>query len=393
MKKRILYVSTHPHLNLAAPSGPGTHMREVIKAFRDEGYEVHTFIAGGEEMEPGQTAIRFSKKSWKKFIPKLLWESLKEWRLLMHNQKMMAQLQGAILNVQPDFIYERGYAFMTAGVELANRNDIPIFLELNAPYPEEIKAMSGSGVFSSFTEIAEKKQSRLASQIIVVSSAMKDYFERKHNVSSEKIIVTPNAVNLSFLDINQALRESMISKFNGNRVIGFVGSIFPYHGVDKLIKSFASVVSKHSHLKAKLLIVGDGEVLAELQQLAIDLNVSSEVIFTGNVPHKDVSTYISLMDVTVMADSNWYGSPVKIFEYGLFGKYIIAPNTQPVRDVMEDKKHGWLLKNSDEDLVSALEFSLQSSEECKRAGEAFESKVKNEHLWKHVGASIISKIS
>lgn len=393
MKKRILYVSTHPHLNLAAPSGPGTHMREVIKAFRDEGYEVHTFIAGGEEMEHGNTAIRFSKKSWKKFVPKFLWESLKEWRLIMHNQKMMAQLQGAILNVQPDLIYERGYAFMTAGVELANRNDIPIFLELNAPYPEEIKAMSGSGIFSSFTESAERKQSKLASQIIVVSTAMKEYFEKKHNVDSNRIVVTPNAVNLSFLEINQALKSSLESTLNGHRIIGFVGSIFPYHGVDKLIKSFAQVVSKYSHIQTKLLIVGDGEVLEELKQLASDLNISSNVIFTGNVPHKDVSTYISLMDVTVMADSNWYGSPVKIFEYGLFGKYIIAPNTQPVRDVMEDKVHGWLLKNSEDDLVSALEFTLHSFEECKKVGEAFESKVKSEHLWKHVGARIISKIS
>ena len=386
-------MSTHPHLNLAAPSGPGTHMREVIKSFRDEGYEVHTFIAGGEEMESGQTAIIFSKKSWKKFIPKFLWESLKEWRLLMHNQKMMAQLQGAILNVQPDLIYERGYAFMTAGVSLAQRNDIPIFLELNAPYPEEIKAMSGTGVFSSLSESAEKKQAQLASQIIVVSTAMKDYFQKNHRVSADRIIVTPNAVNLSFLNTNDALKLSVGEKLKGSRVIGFVGSIFPYHGVDKLIRSFAEVISKNASGKSKLLIVGDGEVLGELKQLATELNISNDVIFTGNVPHMDVSTYISLMDVTVMADSNWYGSPVKIFEYGLFGKYIIAPNTQPVRDVMIDKVHGWLLKDSEQDLTNALEYALSHPEECQKVGKAFELKVKNEHLWKHVGASIISKIS
>ncbi|MEY3398003.1 MAG: hypothetical protein RL220_597, partial [Bacteroidota bacterium] len=46
---KILYYSPHPNLNLATPSGPGTHMREVIEALESQGHTVVRFIAGGEE--------------------------------------------------------------------------------------------------------------------------------------------------------------------------------------------------------------------------------------------------------------------------------------------------------------------------------------------------------
>lgn len=390
--KKILYVSTHPHLNLSAPSGPGTHMREVISALKKKGCEVHTFIAGGETLQEGNNAIHFSKKVWKKFIPKFVWESMKELRLMLHNRKMIQRIEQVIDEVKPDVIYERGYAFMTATSIVAKQKNIPLFLELNAPYPEEIREMSGAGLFHRFSKVAEKKQVALASHLVVVSSALRDYFIEKYNASASKILITPNAVNLSFSETNSVLFESLKKNFEGFKVIGFVGSIFPYHGVDKLINGFAQLIGKNPREKAKLLIVGDGEILNQLKELVITLNLKELVIFTGNVPHKEVSNYIELMDVTVIADSKWYCSPVKIFEYGLFGKYIIAPNTQSVRDVMEHKKHGWLVDGTEEDLINALEFALNYPKESKMAGLAFQEKVKNEHLWNNVGDSIYSRM-
>lgn len=391
--KKILYVSTHPHLNLAAPSGPGTHMREVIRALKNNGFEVHTLIAGGETIQSSAPSIQFSKKKWKKFIPKFLWESLKELRMIWHNRTMVSEIESAISMIQPDVIYERGYAFMTAASLVSKKNNIPIFIELNAPYPQEIKEMSGAGMFWFFSKKAERKQVEIASQVVVVSSALKDYYKKNYNVSDDKILVTPNAVNLAFSNINLVLKDTLKKDLDGYKIIGFVGSIFPYHGVDKLIKSFAFTRAKLAHLPMKLLIVGDGEILNDLKDLATMLGVGDDVVFTGNVPHQDVSSYISLMDITVIADSKWYCSPVKIFEYGLFGKYVIAPDTQSVRDVMVHQVHGWLLNGSDDDLNNALEFALSHPDECKKAGTLFQEKVKSEYLWSNVGNTIISKIS
>lgn len=80
----------------------------------------------------------------------------------------------------------------------------------------------------------------------------------------------------------------------------------------------------------------DRSILGELQKLAKEVGIAEKVTFTGSVSHSDVYHYIDLMDIAVMAKSNWYGSPVKIFEYALLKKAVIAPDVLPVRDVMSD---------------------------------------------------------
>lgn len=368
-------------------------MREVIKALESNGCEVHTLIAGGETIQDGGSSIQYSKKIWKKFIPKFIWETLKELRMIWHNRRFKRVVEECMNRIQPDVIYERGYAFMTATSIVSSKKNIPLFIELNAPYPDEIKEMSGAGLFHSYSNIAERKQVELASQIVVVSSALRDYLVKKYQVSEEKILITPNAVNLSFGEVDESLKQEMSGTFSGYKVIGFVGSIFPYHGVDKLIDGFAGLLKRQPDLNAKLLIVGDGEILSQLKEQARLLGLSELVHFTGNVAHSQVANYISLMDITVIADSKWYCSPVKIFEYGLLGKFIIAPNTQSVRDVMEHKKHGWLVDGTEKDLIDAMEFALTQSEEANEMGRAFKEKVRNEHLWSNVGWSIYSRIA
>ena len=80
--------------------------------------------------------------------------------------------------------------------------------------------------------------------------------------------------------------------------------------------------------------MGDGEILSDLKLLCSNLNISDSVIFTGSVAHADVFAYIDLMEIAVMAKSNWYGSPVKIFEYGAMKKAIISL-TLPLENLWE----------------------------------------------------------
>ena len=58
---KILYYSPHPHLNLSDPSGYGTHMREIINAFQENGHTVETLIIGGEERSQSSSEVKPSK--------------------------------------------------------------------------------------------------------------------------------------------------------------------------------------------------------------------------------------------------------------------------------------------------------------------------------------------
>ena len=49
------------------------------------------------------------------------------------------------------------------------------------------------------------------------------------------------------------------------------------------------------------------------------------------------------MDITVLLNSNSYGSPMKIFEYLGMGKAVIAPRVGPVTEILDDGHTGLLI--------------------------------------------------
>ncbi len=391
---KILYYSAHPHLNLAAPSGPGTHMREVIKAFENRGHQVVKLIAGGEQLTVN-TAIQFKKKNIKAFIPPFVWQSLKDYKLLKHDSMMSNQLAELIKKEKPDLVYERGYYLLTSGTRICKELGVRHFIEINAPYPEEKLMMEGNSFFISKAKQAEKTQVNLSDRVFVVSTALKDYLQKNSGCDKNKIVVTPNAVNPEYIRTDKVKLDELRRTLNiseDEKVIGFVGSIFPYHGVDALLDAFQSIVQKTGSKNLKLLIVGDGEILPELKNQARAFNLESQVIFTGNVPHKEVYNYISLMHITVMARSNWYGSPVKIFEYAALKKVVVAPDTIPVQDVMVNDVDGIIIKNDKEDLERALSFILTNPERAENMASGFHQKVMNQHTWQNVGDNILNEV-
>jgi len=392
---KILYYSPHPTINMAAPSGPGTHIREIVNAFENKGHTVIKLIAGGELLNADvQPQIQFKRRKIKKFIPNILWQTLKDWKLIQFDGYNKAELVKLIEREKPDLIYERGYYLMSSGFEAAKLFDLPYYCEINAPYPEEKMTMEGNSFFLERANYVEKKQMESATGVFVVSTALKDYLVKKSRIDPKKIVVTPNAVNPKNIIVDLTKISAIKAQLNftkENCIIGFVGSIFPYHGVDTLLEAFYSLRAG-GNKNLRLLIVGDGEILPNLKAYSIEKSLKDVVHFTGNIPHKDVFNYIAAMDITVMARSNWYGSPVKIFEYGALGKKIVAPNVIPVRDVMKSEIDGLLVGDNKSELIKALSRMIDDEEGSNRMAHHFESKVLNNYTWQKIGDTILQQM-
>ncbi len=390
---KILYYSPHPTINSSAPSGPGTHIREVIGGFEQHGHTVVRLISGGEELNVSGN-IQFKKNKLKKFVPLYLWQTLKDYRLLQKDTLNRQHLERLVQEEKPDMIYERSYYLMRSGFETAKKFGIKYCCEMNAPYPEEKVQMEGKSFFIGRAKNVERQQVSTSHRVFTVSSAMKDYLLKNTGCKGHKIVVIPNAVNEQKINADGNKIEEIRARHglrNDDKIIGFVGSIFPYHGVDLLLSTFVQLI-KNEHANFKLMIVGDGEILGQLREFA-KLNIpDGRVIFTGNIHHRDVYSHIALMDITVMARSNWYGSPVKIFEYGALGKTIIAPDTIPVRDVMVDAKDGILIPDNRDDLLKAMEYLIANPDIAAAMAKSFQDKVLKKHTWKNVTAEILKEI-
>ena len=395
---KILYYSPHPTHDIVSEVGYATHQREVINALRKLGHTVLPVIMGGTEKGNLSSAgIPASKNSIKarikKFIPRFIWTSLKDFQLMKHDQMAAQKLEEAIIAFQPDLIYERSEYLQDRGVAIIKKHRIKYFLEINAPFAEEMKGFEGYSFWHRLAHKKEQNKNDNADQIFVVSSALKTFIENTYQVPSSKIFVQPNCINFDnvLIDENRISEIKINYQLEGKKVIGFVGSIFPHHGVDILIDAFAIV--ERDFPNALLLIVGDGSILAALKARVKSNGIERKVCFAGKHDHKAVFNFIATMDICVMAKSNWYGSPIKIFEYGAMHKPIIAPNTGPVKDVMQNNVNGLVVDMNKEKMAEAIANLLKNDDFGKSISDKFYADIAQHYTWEMAAQNILKKVN
>jgi len=382
---RILYYSPHPNLNLTDPAGYGTHMREMIAAFRALGHEVKPLIMGGTEPranQGGAPAPSIIKRIAKAIIPTRRWEALKDKRLMRFDQQAQKTLASAIADFKPDFIYERANYMQVSGVRAAQKAQVVHLLEMNSPYTQEKKELDGDSSLIPQAEDLEHEQLKLSDRVICVSSSLRDYFLEKHRVPLSKFSILPNAIDPTKLKLNPEARQRILDQYQlaGKTVIGWVGSIQPWHGIATMIKAFSALPATERK-QAALLIVGSGESIEEMKALAAASPGGENIVFTGYIPHKTVFPHIDAMDICLLPNTKWYCSPIKIFEYGAMGKAIIASHHAAVRDVMEADLDGLIIPPNPEALTEAIRKLLPKPALRKRFATHFQEKVLSQHTW------------
>lgn len=383
---KILYYSPHPDLNLASPTGYGTHMREMIAAFERAGHQVETLIRGGEtlpETSAGPSPGRRGKQVLKKLLPNRLWESAKHRHRVRGDQSFEADLERRINECSPDLIYERSAYLQPSGVNVASRLKVPHVLEINTPVNAERHYLGQpNSHYEDRAEEIEKQQLALTTLAVVVSPAMIDYFVEKHGADRDKIICTPNGIDLQGLatDDNVIARVCQELGLKDRRVVGFVGCMARWQRVDLLLDALPQTIGKHPDLLA-VLVGGTSEKIDQLQQHAMALGVADHVRFTGSVPRHEVSSYVVNMEVCVLPDNLWYGSPTKIFEYGALRRPTIAPDNVTMRSIIEDGVHGRLIDADVATLAETIGELLDAPERAQQLGEAFHDRVTSEFTW------------
>ncbi len=97
----------------------------------------------------------------------------------------------------------------------------------------------------------------------------------------------------------------------------------------------------------RLAIIGDGPGRAEYEALRRRLHLEQEVIFPGNIPHKELAPYYAAADAFLFA-SKTETQGIVILEAFAGGAPVIALDASGVRDLVRDRING-LLCAEDED--------------------------------------------
>lgn len=198
--------------------------------------------------------------------------------------------------------------------------------------------------------IMEGKIYRKINGVIAITEHLKRQIQDDFNPKCKITIVRDAADPLD--------KPNFEEKLNG---IFYIGQLYPWKGVDILLKSMCLVNSGE-----ELNIVGGLEYendLKNLKRLAMLLKIEDKVNFIGNVPHREVAEYIKKAKICVIPlpfsqIAAYYTSPMKMFEYLAAGKAIVASNLPSLSEVLKDGYNALLCKPDDPVLLADAINSL-----------------------------------
>ncbi len=360
----------------------GVHIRGITDALRADGHTVDILSLPGADPYASPKAMSPTRQAtwWMRLVSKLpepffelvevAYNAVVAWRILNWLRR----------NPDVDFIYERYSLFLFATVWIARRRKLPIILEVN---DSAIVTRVRPLFFQRLAMTIEHWLFRKASGLVFVSTVFRDRALAAHGELAPTII-TPNAANIDKFSFTAEQRDRARAQWDldGHVVCGYLGAFVPWHAIDAFVHKIAPRLAEAPHLK--LLLVGDGATYPALKEFVAEHGIGDQVVLSGRVSHDEVPGLLAAMDMAILPNAGDYTSPVKLFEFMACSIAPIAPDFDPIQEVLVEGETGWMFKAGD--LEAAVEKVLAHSskpEELARVGRAARTYVTNERQWKH----------
>jgi glycosyltransferase involved in cell wall biosynthesis len=376
---RIAYVSADPGVPVFGNKGSSVHVQAILGALGGLGVDIDLFamrLGGERPPHLGHVGVHPLGP-----LPKADTAG-RERAALRANPRLAAALErrGPF-----DLVYERQALWSFAAMEYARASGVPGLLEVNAPLIEE-QATHRELVDRTGAERAAARAFAAASSLLAVSTGVASYLDGRPEARG-RIHVLPNGVDPArFPRRVRSLRPA------GEFVVGFVGTLKPWHGLDVLVDAFAQL--RRTRADARLLIVGDGPQRIALERRLAELGLREAARLTGAVSPSQVPILLSGVDAAVAPYPHldrFYFSPLKLFEYMAAGLPVVASAVGQVAEMLEDGVTGLLCPPGDPGaLAAALARVAEDTRLGDRLGRAARAQALLAHSWNAVAQRILS---
>jgi glycosyltransferase involved in cell wall biosynthesis len=172
-----------------------------------------------------------------------------------------------------------------------------------------------------------------------IRNYMKQYFSNTFTIHS--------CVDIKRFD--RVVDKTIFDK-NGDINIVYIGAFSNQKGVDVLIKAFSNIVK--THVNSVLHLVGDGELLKPMKDLAKSLNIDNNTIFYG--ARKDVENFYLNSDYVVCPSVSGEGSSGVIKEGMAAGKIVITSDLTANKELIDDGVNGIMFKTGDNNALTTV---------------------------------------
>ena len=281
-----------------------------------------------------------------------------------------------------------------AGLSAARQLGLPFVYEMRGL--KQLLEDARQPLFSAsprrdYLDLLEGTVAREADAVLVITEALGREMVRL-GVDPERITVVPNGVDASRFTPRER-DEELAQRLGvaGKTVIGYIGGLVHYEGLDLLFQAVAQLREQRSDFH--VLVVGDGAHQKALHKIVMKLDLGDVITFTGRIPHEDVEDYLSLVDITPFPRKPLKVcemiSPIKPFESMAMRKTVVASDVAALAEIVQDGVTGRLFAKGDAtDLARVLDELLDDPEQRDRLGEAARTWVVEERDWHKITSRV-----
>jgi glycosyltransferase involved in cell wall biosynthesis len=298
-----------------------------------------------------------------------------------------------IRKLKPDIVHTHSPKAGTVGMLAAFICGVPVKMHTVAGLP----LMEVTGAKRTLLDLVEKFTYWCADWVLPNSYELRTFILNNLLSDQKKVVVlgngSSNGIDLNyFSNAGSVLEDS--KKFRAEQgiqdndvVLGFMGRLAFYKGINELVEAF--LILKKSHQNLKLLLVGAPEELNPLKESTEnEIKNNKSIIAVGH--QKDVRKFLAASDVFVFP-SYREGFPQALLQASGMQLPSVATNINGCNEMIEDGKTGILIPpKSVEAIVNACEKMLRDKEQRVKMGKMAHQHIadhfEQQQLWQTINA-------
>ena len=168
-----------------------------------------------------------------------------------------------------------------------------------------------------------------------------------------KVLIGHRGILIDNFKYHKPFQEGNVVRFICTR------SLFPEYHHDLILAALKSLEDFFQDINFSLIIVGDGILKGSLDEYAKQLNIRSEVIWTGRIPPEGISDWLSKSDIYISLPET-EGISSSLLEAMASGCYPIVTDLPANRQWIKNSSNGRLVSLSEENIMEACQEIIRN---------------------------------
>lgn len=313
----------------AKTGGLGTHCYELVKNLGLKNISVNLLIPKrSQDVKHNLPNVEIEEIGSVSIMPynstresTITFEKGYGWNFFKEVEAFNKKCVEAALKKKFDIIHCHDWITINAGIEIKRRTGKPLVFTVHST---EYDRTANIYPLNNIIEV-EKRGIQEADLVITVSKQMKQQLIERYGADEKKIKVIYNGINASkYFGLTQKERKNIVL---------FLGRLTDQKGPYFFLHTAKKVLEKRNDVT--FVVAGQGDKLAELIKLSIDLEIGDHVLFTGYLSEEEINYAYAMANVYVM--------PSVAEPYGITALEAIASGTPVIvsknAGVAEEIKH------------------------------------------------------